>query len=383
MKLTTKNYWYAVFSLIGMTMGVGLLAVPYVIQAAGLLTTFIYFVVLGALTLFINLAYGELVVRTLTRHRLVGYVQKYMGVMSGRVVTVSNTLGVWASLMAYIIIGGRFFFLFFKQAGGNEIIYELIFFALLGLIVVRGLKKMAGAEFWLTVGKLGLITGFIIAYWPFINSLNYSLVESSKLFLPYGVILFAIGGAAAVPEMADILETNRQKLKSAIITGTLISIFGILLWGVTVAGITGAETSDDAITGLILHFGPWMAALGSIFEFFLVSTPFLVLGENLAEQFRYDLKIKHKWLTFLLALGMPMLFLLIIKPSLLKIIGVTGAIFGAIDLSFMLFSYFRAKRTTKAHPEMNLRFGRGLGVLALVVFTVGAVYQIYSMVVKR
>lgn len=364
-------------------MGVGMLAVPYVIEAAGLLPAFGYFVVLGAITLFINLAYAELILRTDERHRLVGYVRKYLGRLAARVVTISNTFGVWGALMAYIIVGGNVFFLAFRQFGGNPELYQFGFFILMAMLVVRGVKKMAGAEFWLTLIKLGMLAGFIVVFSSFIQTFHYSLVEVGKVFLPYGVILFAIGGSAAIPEMSAVLGNERRRLPSAIFVGTILSIIGVALWGFIVVGITGQATTENAITGLLQHFGPTVAWIGSIFELFLVATPFLVLGENLAEQFQYDLKVRQKWLAFFLALGVPIIILLFIHPSLLKIIGLTGAVFGAVDSTLFIAAYFKMKTKTMPRPELNIRLGRLWGALAFVIFILGAVYQIYFTFVKR
>ena len=70
--------------LVGMIIGVGIFGVPYVLSRAGLVPGIFYFIVLGAAIILVHLFYGEAVLRTNGRHRLVGYAEKYLGMWGRR-----------------------------------------------------------------------------------------------------------------------------------------------------------------------------------------------------------------------------------------------------------------------------------------------------------
>jgi amino acid permease len=77
-----------------------------------------------------------------------------------------------------------------------------------------------------------------------INIANFITFDITKVLIPYGVILFAFLGAAAVPEMEQELIRNRKLMKKAIIIGVLIPIISYLLFAVAVVGVTGLATSE-------------------------------------------------------------------------------------------------------------------------------------------
>lgn len=374
----SKNYVLAIFTLVGMTMGVGMLSVPYAVYQAGVWPVIAYFIGLGAISLFINLAYGELNLRTEGKHRLIGFVRKYLGNKYFRISTITSTFSIWGALLAYILVGGKYLALMFGRLGGSELLYQSIFFVIFAFLITRGLRLMAEVNFVLSSLKIILLIGFVIFYSRFINTLNYTAVEWPNIFLPYGIILFAIGGSAAVPEMRDILGSQGEgKLKPAIIWGTTISISLIALWGFVVAGIMGPGTTDESIVGLAGELGGAVALIGSTFGFLLVATAFLVLGENLMEQFRYDLNIKYKWLAAGLALVIPFVFLLVVKPDLVQVISITGAVFGAVDLVFLIFAYFKSRKTTPLPKALYIKHALVWGGIALVIFKLGAIYELY------
>lgn len=359
-------------------MGVGMLSVPYTVYAGGILPALFYFLILGAITLFINLAYGELILRTNGKHRLVGYIRQYLGEKYAKISTLTSTLGIWGALIAYILVGGKFLELMFARWGGEPLIYQTIFFITFSWFITRGVKMMAEMEFILTGLLVALLVGFLMVYTRFIDVTSFSLVNWREAFLPYGVILFAIGGSAAVPEMRDILgKQNEHQLKSAIIWGTLISLSLIAIWGLVVAGITGQFTTDEAIVGLSDLFGPVVGYIGGIFGFLLVATSFLVLGENLFAQFRYDLGVRQKLGAWSLALLVPFIILLVFRPSLLLTISITGAIFGAVDLVFLILAYFKSRERTAPQPWLYIKHGVLWGVISIIIFKLGAIYEIY------
>ena len=59
-----KEFLRATAVLVGTTIGAGMFGIPYVVSKIGFLPGLAYILVLGALTLFLNLIYGEVILRT-------------------------------------------------------------------------------------------------------------------------------------------------------------------------------------------------------------------------------------------------------------------------------------------------------------------------------
>jgi tyrosine-specific transport protein len=75
-----KQWFMASAMLIGTTIGAGFLAIPYVVSKSGFFVGLFYLVFLGLIILYLNLAVGEIGLRTQGQHQLTGYAQRYLGV---------------------------------------------------------------------------------------------------------------------------------------------------------------------------------------------------------------------------------------------------------------------------------------------------------------
>ncbi len=194
------------------------------------------------------------------------------------------------------------------------------------------------------------------------------------LFLPYGVILFAMAGSAAIPEMRQILRGQENKLKPAIFWGTAIPVLLYFLFALVVVGITGSQTTPEAIEGLVPHLGGWVIMLGAIFGFFAVYTSFLVLGVAIKKVYQHDYGIKGRW-AFLLACVIPLAAYLAGVKNFILIIGFIGAVLGGLDGILTILIYFKARRSGDRRPEYRLPWAKVLGSLLIILFSLGIIYQ--------
>src|SRR3989344_1942069 len=97
----------AVFIITGMTIGAGILGLPYVVAQVGLLAGLIYIICLGLVMLCLNLMIGEIAVRTKRNFQLPGFAGKYLGPWAKGVLSVTIVLSGFGSLLAYIIGEGQ------------------------------------------------------------------------------------------------------------------------------------------------------------------------------------------------------------------------------------------------------------------------------------
>src|SRR3989338_2553881 len=101
--LKNKKFLHSVAILIGTMVGVGVFGIPFAFAKAGFWIGLIFLILIGTVTYFLDVIYGEIVLRTSQAHQLVGYANLYLGVQWKRVMFFSIILTTYAALLAYII----------------------------------------------------------------------------------------------------------------------------------------------------------------------------------------------------------------------------------------------------------------------------------------
>jgi tyrosine-specific transport protein len=380
MSLKNKQFLYGISMIIGMIIGVGLFGVPYAVAKAGWLPGLFYFILISFVLILTHLFYGEVVLRTREAHRFVGFAEKYLGKKYGKLLGVlANVLGFYGALLAYIIIGGQFLHLLFSSTfGGSVFLYQVIFFIVMSLSVFIGARLILGMEmimsgFLLLV--MIIISGFALKFFDFSNLI---LFDKNYIFLPYGVILFALGGSAAIPEVRDILKEDGKQMKKIIFWGSLIPFLFTLVFTFAVVGATGLATSEETIQGLRGILGNWIVFVGAVFGFMAISTSYLILGLNLKEMYRLDLKM-NKLIAWFLAVFIPFFIFLIGSRSFIKVIDITGSLFGGFSGILLTLMYLRAKKLNDRTPEYDLKIPKVFAYLVVVVYFVGIVYEVVHL----
>ncbi len=365
--------------LIGTIIGAGIFGLPYVAAKTGLVPTVIYLAALTVVVVLMHLLYGEVVLRTQGKHRLVGYAEIYLGKWGKRMATLSVILGSYAALLIYIILGGVFLSNLFEGVlGGDAAVWSVIMFFISFIFVSKGLKMVSALEMVLSFLMVGIILVFLTRGSFLINPANFSgAVNWSDIFLPYGVILFSLTGGSVIPELAGVLDDDESRLKKTIIWGTLIPAIVYLLFIVVVFGITGADTTPDAISGLQKFYGNGFVKIGALVGFLAVITSLLAFGINLRKVFNYDYHFP-KSLSLVLALFVPFLFFLAGVNDFIRVIGFSGAVMGGIDGILIILMYRKADRERKGKrkPEYDIITSSTLEYLLAAIFIAGIVYTI-------
>lgn len=378
-----KNFFYAVFTLIGMIVGVGIFGIPFAVAQAGFLTGFLYLLVLTAVILLVHLFYGEIVLRTKEEHGLVGYAQKYLGQNGKKIAGAAIIFEYYGALLAYLIAGGVFLNIIFGRFFGSGFLnslfngnfsWTIIFFVFGSLLILLGLRTISISEFFMTVLLLTVALVFIIKGAPLVSPVNLKGINLAKFFLPYGVIFFSLSGGAAIPEIRQILKGSEQKLKKAIILGTIVPAIIYLLFALIVVGITGQATTENAIDGLISHIGSWVIMLGAIFGFLAVTTSYLVLGLNLRKIFHRDYYL-NRFVAWILACFVPLVAFLLGLNNFVLIIGLVGAVAVGFEGIMTILIYIKAKKMGDRQPEYNLKINRLVLAAIIFLFALGIIYQ--------
>lgn len=367
----------AIAVLVGMVIGAGILGIPYVFSQVGLIYGLINLIGIGLIVLLINLYFGEVILRTKGKHQLPGYASLYLGKTGRILMLISMMLLQYGALIAYMFGEGEVLsFIFFNNISiPLQLIFSLAFFAIMSALIFFGLKTLGKGEL-IGVAAIVAIVFAIAAYFlPQIKVSNLMSFNHS-LFLPflfpYGAILFAYLGFAAIPEMREILITKKAKrsMKKAIIVGSLTILGVYLLFTISVVGFKGLMTPEIATIAL--------GRFVSLFAVLTMFTSFLAVGIAQKEIFWYDIKLKHvtSWLltcipVLLITLGI-ILFKLV---TFIQIISYAGAIGGGLGGILVVLMAIHAKKLGKRKPEYKIPINWLVAVLLIALFALGIAYQ--------
>lgn len=373
--MKNHSFLYAMSTLIGMIVGVGIFGIPYAVAQTGLAIGFFYLAGLGMVVVILHLFYGEIILRTEAPHRLVGYAELYLGRQAKILATLTIFIEYYGALLAYIIVGGQFLYVIFgRWLDGSEFWGAMVFFIFGAAAILAGLRAVAKSEFFMT-GLLLLTVGILITRgFPLIDVKNFIASDMSKFFLPYGVIFFSLIGASAIPEMRQILRGEEKKLRPAILLGTIAPVVIYFLFALTIVGISGPRTSREAILGLAPYVGSWVVNLGAFFGVLAAFTSFICLGLSLKRVFQYDWRVKEFW-AFALACFIPLLAYVLGLKDFIFIIGFVGAVAVGFDGILTVLIYFKAKKRGDRKPEYSLPPSLILGFLLILIFGLGIIYQ--------
>jgi len=359
---------------LGTVIGVGMFGLPFVALKAGFLITALYFLFMCFIVILAHYLYGEVVLNTKEKHRLPGYAQKYLGEAWKKFAFVVMIIGLTGALLAYLVIGGQFLnALFSSYLGGSPVLYTFIFFAFGAYLVFRGIKSISEVELSLLIVLFIILTVFLIKAFPFINVEYFKEVNLKHLTFPYGVILFSLWGSTMVPEIKEMfaLKTRevRKDLKRVIFWGVLIAAAVYLSFIFIVLGVSGPNTSEEAMSGFSQAVGGNIIKLGFLFGVISCFTSFITVALALKKIFWYDFGFS-KDLAWVLTCFLPLILFLLGLREFIGIISFTGAIalgFEGIIIIFLYKEFLKKKFSRKMNPGLYLLFA---------VFILGIVFEV-------
>ncbi len=373
MLTSSKKFWYAVATLVGSTVGIGLYGIPFTFQKAGFGVGLLFLIAIAGLILLRNLLYGEVVLRTHQRHQFIGYSNKYLGAVAKKVNLFIFWVAVYGSLVGIIIISGSFLSNIFHDFSSST--FSTLFVVIASILVYLGLKTVSKFDLFMML-LFGAVVIFVaIAGTGHIAAGNFNFEVGELWFLPFGVILFAMDSISGVPLVRELLVGNEQKYKKALIWGTLIPAIFYLLLTFIVVGVSGEFTSPDAISGLLNSLGPKVVFIGSLFGFLTSSTIFLNVATALKESFQEDFHFKKQWSWLWVMIPPYLLFLAGIR-NFIDIIGLVGGVVVSIEAILLIFIYIKAKKNGERIPEYSILLPKWLLYLMMLIFASGAVYTL-------
>ena len=367
-----KTIIYAISTLSGVIIGVGLFSLPYIASKVGIFVMLGYFLILGILVTILHLFFGELSLKTPDFKRLPGFAKVHLGNWGERIAYISTILGLFGAILAYLIVGGEFLEnLLSPFLGGNVLIYTFFYFSLGAILIFFGIKTISKIEFW------GLILFFLVLIIIFFHSQPilktenfFSVLNLNDLFLPYGPILFSLWGAALIPEVEEMLGARKDLLKKIIPIAIFIPIFVYIFFIYLILGVTGSQTTESALVGLRNFLGDGIVSVGLFFGVLTTFTSFIALGLTLKKVFWYDLKI-GKNLSWAITCFLPLIFFLIGVKSFIPVISFVGGVMIGIN-GILIILMYRAYKKIK-----HFSFVYFLTSFLILIFALGILYEIF------
>ena len=375
MDTKNKTFLAGISILIGTAIGAGVLGIPYVVAKSGFLIGAIHILLIGAIILLANLYLGEIVLRTKGKHQLGGYARKYLGKTGSFFMSFAIIFSVYSAIIAYLVgISGSFSFLFFGNFN-YAILIGILFGVFMSYLLWRGLKALKTFEKFGVSAIFLLFILIIIFFLKKISFANLTAINTNFLFLPFGVVLFALLSFFAIPEINLVLKKDKILMKKILVFGTLITILFYVLFAFVVVGFKGIETPEIATIAL----GPIFIFLG-IFTMF---TSYLALGNSLKDHLIYDFKFK-KINAWLLSSLIPIFIFLLVKMSkyftFTKILSIGGAVSGGLVAVLIFLMVKKAKIKGNRKPEYKIPVNWFIIILLSLIFAAGIVREIFVAV---
>lgn len=357
----------AVFS--GTIIGVGIFGLPYVAMKTGFLVVILYFIAIAILAIVVHCLFGEVARDTHRIGRIPGYAEEYLGPRAKKIAFIFSALGLIGALLAYLILGSEFLYLFLGQyLGGLPIFYLLVYFLAGAFLIYRGIRNIAQFEFIMLIVFIALLLLFFYRGLPFIRFENFTTFNPHLITFPYGVVLFSLWGIALVPEIKEMVERDRKKLRKVISFGIIIAALCYLLFIFTILGTSGSNTSKNAISGFAQTIGNRIVMIGYIFGLITTFTSFITLGLTLKKIFWYDFKIPEK-ISWAIACFIPLILYFCGLKNFIDVIGLTGAVMLGLEAIIVILIYknFIQKRFQR-RPAWWIYF-------LIILFLIGIIFE--------
>jgi len=377
-----NKLWRAVSLQIGTIIGAGIFGLPYAIAHAGLPLGVFYLVFLTIISLLVNLAYAEVILRTPGDHQLTGYSRLYLRRAGTVLGSMALMAGSYGALLAYTAQMGKFASLL-SSTLNTDFFFSLAIFSFAVLAVVSGLKRISQLESLIVPGIITVVFLVIILGLKEFEFGNIPLGfnDLGAAITPYGVIFFALSGTSVIPEVEEVLRDKRQLMKKAMLLGTLVPAVIYLVFTLVIIGISGAATSADAVSGLQPFLPLFIIKIGALLGLLTMFSSFLTLSYVLKEMFYRDFGLNTS-LAWLLSFGPPLALFLLGTRGFIRILEVSGSLMGGLTGIIIMQLFLQAKKEGQRESPLDLSLPHWVIVLICLVFVGGMAYEVIPMIVR-
>lgn len=374
----------AIATIIGTTIGAGILGIPYAIAKVGFLPGVILIVCIGIATTILNLMYAEVTLRTRQDHEIPGYGGLYLGTDAKMLALLAGLLGSYGALLAYIVGEGQ---VLQNLLGGSATIWSVLFICFGSYIIYRGVDVVKKIELVMSIALLGVLLLIGMAVQSHITNINLSFVDVNNFITPYGVLMFAFAGTASIPMVRQQLKGQERKLPAVILiaSSVILSVYFVFTW--LVLGVTGSETTQIATIGLGLKVGPFIRVLGNILAAITLLTGYIAMGLSIRRLFENDYGMT-KLKACMVTIAIPSALFVIGARNFISILGIVGGVLLSVQAVIIILSFWKSQDVSlfqtsvpiilRRKPEFTIGRHILLGSMLIALYVFGAFLTVFN-----
>jgi amino acid permease len=362
--------------IVAATVGSGEFALPFIFYRAGWLLTLFYFVTLGALVVAAHAIYFKTLQTVGEHERLLGLARRYLGASGFWVGFLAIVIGLLLGFVIFLILGTQFLRLIFPALSYFP---ALILFWLIIAIpaLVSNRRAVAFERMSVALTAAIVVIVFIFSWLSPGVARAVPMVDVNNLFLPFGVVLFAIAGWTGVEPLYESLKEKKSFIW-LLASGTVVAA---LLYILFAAGIihSAPQVASDTISGLIASgagvWPAWEKDLVALLGLIAISTCSAPISHEIRNALEKDLHWSPA-IARLIIIGLPLAAVLSGFNNFLTAVAITGGVFLSTQYLLIVAVGRRALAPILAPAQ---KFA--MDALALV-FAAVAVYSVWAFVVK-
>jgi len=379
-----ETYFSASTILAGTILGAGIFSLPYVFVQSGSYIFIFYLILATVLSAITHLIFGESLLRTKGEHRFIGLAEIYLGPWAKKLVTLTTFISIGGCLLAYLILGGQFIYNFSQiiQKPIDLNLAVIILWIIGSLGVILGIRFISLGEAIGTILIVCLIFVFFILGIPHLNITTLPPANFKNFFLPYGVLLFALSGGSAVPEIFNYfrkknLTPEQINFKKPIIWGSVIPAILYLMFVLGAIGILGHQNFSWDVVPELINKNPFLGLATDLLGILLILTSYFILALNFQNALIFDLKIK-RGLAWLIPVFLPILLYQLGIHNFLKVIGFLGAVILGIESLLNFLIHKKSQEKGNQIPPYTLKIPKAIRIILITLLICGAIFEIIN-----
>jgi amino acid permease len=360
--------------IVGAGVGAGLMAVPYLVTRAGVLSFALIIPLALALNIVLNLLLTEVLLRDGRDLQIVELMREYvfrgkLGAAVSWIVFAVLGLSFIASLTAYVVGAGD---VLADLTGLSPLVARLAVYLFCAAIVFFGLKSVGVSEkfaLFLLLAFVVLIAVFSVSAWRRPESLPPAAGWRPTLAL-FGVVMYSLNAAFAVPQAVkglgrDARLSARAAVLGAVINATIITV----VTGVAIA--VSAPVTEVAVIGIAAATGPVVASAASLLVFAAMLTTYWSVSLALADIISQRTAAGSR-LSWAIATAPTILLVLLELFTFVEYLQLAGGIVALVVVYVTVPMYLRARRE-RPLPDRGWRHGWLASPVVLTIFVLGMV----------
>lgn len=361
----------ATATIIGTVIGAGILGLPYVISVSGFIPGLILTLIISFCMTMLLLYLGEVVLRCREVYQLPGLARKYLGKKFYWATLSMFTFSVYGALIGYVTGVSESLAIMLP---GSQVVYMLLFTALMSIPVLKGVHLMDKVQLVLISGLIFLILALTLMIIPEVKLDNLLTVNLNHFFYPFGVVFFALTGYSVIPELEQILLKHESKfLTSVLIAMAACTLLYLFFCGVFI-GVYNGDVSEVATRSLPDSIG----LFGNAIAVFGMTTSYMGLGVALSDVFKQDLGLS-KFTAWALTCLVPLATSIILRPSFIQPILLSGAFAGSLTGFFIVLLWLRARKAGGVKPAFKAPLGVAGALTVSLILGSGLVMTVIDL----